>query len=534
MAGYGFNTGMDGHRVRPLTEADKEEIAEGLKIIYGKARERMLENVSGRLSRGITQHGWAERKANEVLAAHAQLERDLDRAHDQREKLLSGVMDRAYVTGSQKFYSDMRSVLGETAHISPNSMKAGYILADLNNSLNASERRILRQFDDKYADIIGAVSAEMATGTMTTRQAVGKALIAFADDGIDGFIDRGGHHWTLENYSEMAVLTAIERSTISGYVDTMQEYGYDLAIIDGHAGSCPICAAWEGVIVSVSGDDSDYPSLDDAENDGCFHPRCMHGITTYYPEISHAPIGGFRTEPREIEPPEPSYTARSKQRYMERMIRKYKDRAIVAQTPQQKMQAVNKVRQWEDALDELIESQPADNYLYRHRNRENSLQSGTTGSSMKVSTGGHRNEEPLTEDQIKDCTDYAVSLGMPRDRIVYLENINTSYTGSAFDVLVIGTDAYPSGDTSRANYEMSNRAAIAHEVVGHRATCLHDTNKASTPMDEAQASYRAAKLAPGLTDDDRRLLEQDARDRLSAIGVNLDDVVDQFDMREEW
>ena len=46
MAGYGFNTGMDGHRVRPLTEADKEEIAEGLKIIYGKARERMLENVA--------------------------------------------------------------------------------------------------------------------------------------------------------------------------------------------------------------------------------------------------------------------------------------------------------------------------------------------------------------------------------------------------------------------------------------------------------------------------------------------------------
>ena len=380
MAGYGFNTGMDGHRVRPLTEADKEEIAEGLKIIYGKARERMLENVSGRLSRGITQHGWAERKANEVLAAHAQLERDLDRAHDQREKLLSGVMDRAYVTGSQKFYSDMRSVLGETAHISPNSMKAGYILADLNNSLNASERRILRQFDDKYADIIGAVSAEMATGTMTTRQAVGEALIAFADDGIDGFIDRGGHHWTLENYSEMAVLTAIERSTISGYVDTMQEYGYDLAIIDGHAGSCPICAAWEGVIVSVSGNDSDYPSLDDAENDGCFHPRCMHGITTYYPDISHTPAGGFRTEPREIEGESPSYTARSKQRYMERMIRKYKDRAIVAQTPQQKMQAVNKVRQWEDALDDLIESQPADNYLYRHSGRETPTKSITVNA----------------------------------------------------------------------------------------------------------------------------------------------------------
>lgn len=370
MAGYGFNTGLDGHRITPLSEAEAEEVAEGLKIIYGNARERMLKNVASRMAKGITQYGWAERKSSEILAAHAQLSRDLEHAQKQRESLLSNVMERAYVTGNQKFLSDMRSVLGETAHLSPNSVKAGYILADLNNSLNAAERRILRQFDDKYADVIGSVSSEMATGVMNTRQAVGEALTAFADEGIDGFVDRGGHHWTLENYSEMAVLTAIERSTISGYVDTMESYGYDLAIIDGHAGSCPICAAWEGVIVSVSGNNPDYPSLDDAENDGCFHPRCLHGITTYYEGISPEPVGGFRSEPREIEDPGPQYTARSKQRYMERMIRKYKDRAIVAQTPQQKMMANNKVKQWEDALDDLIEKQPADNYLYRHGYRE--------------------------------------------------------------------------------------------------------------------------------------------------------------------
>lgn len=370
MAGYGFNTGLDGHRITPLSESEAEEIAEGLKIIYGRARERMLRNVSSRVARGIKQYGWAEQKASEVLAAHAQLQRDLERAQTQREKLLNNVMDRAYMQGNNKFRNDMRSIIGDTAHVSPNSMKAGYILADLNNNLNAAERRILRQFDDKYADVIGSVSSEMATGVMNTRQAVGDALTAFADEGITGFVDRGGHHWTLENYSEMAVLTAIERSTLAGYVDTMEEYGYDLAIIDGHAGACPICAAWEGVIVSVSGDNPDYPSLDDAENDGCFHPRCMHGITTYYPGISHEPAGGFRNEPREIEDEAPEYTARSKQRYMERMIRKYKDRAIVAQTPQQKLMAANKVKQWEDALDDLIESQPADNYLYRHRSRE--------------------------------------------------------------------------------------------------------------------------------------------------------------------
>lgn len=346
MAGYGFNTGLDGHRIQPLTEGDAEEVAKGLRIIYGRARERMLTNVSRRVARGVRGYGWAERKASEVLAAHEQLRRDLERAGRERESLLSGVMERAYATGNQRFHADMRSILGETAHISPNGIKAGYILADLNNSLNAAERRILRQFDDAYANIIGAVSSEMATGVMNTRQAVGEALQAFADRGITGFIDRGGHHWTLENYAEMAVLTAIERATVSGYVDTMQGYGFDLAVIDGHMGSCPICEAWEGVIVSVSGEDDRYPSLTDAEDAGCFHPRCMHGISTYYEGITHEPAGGFRDEPRPVREASPQYTVRSKQRYCERMAQKYRDRALVAQTPQQKAQATAKAREW--------------------------------------------------------------------------------------------------------------------------------------------------------------------------------------------
>ncbi|MBR6027968.1 MAG: hypothetical protein IKP40_02685 [Clostridia bacterium] len=269
-----------------------------------------------------------------------------ERAHGLREKLLADVMDRASMTGRAQFMADMRHMIGNAGHISPNSVKAGYILADLNNNLNAAERRILRQFDDQYANVIAYVSSQMATGAVNTRQAVGEALQIFADKGITGFIDRGGHHWTLENYAEMATLTAIERATISGYVDTMQSYGYDLAVIDGHIGSCPIYEAWEGVIVSVSGQDGRYPSLSEAEAAGCFHPRCMHGISTYYEGISHAPNGGFRDEPRPVRDASPQYTARSRQRYAERMARKYRDRAIVAQTPQQKAQAQNKAREW--------------------------------------------------------------------------------------------------------------------------------------------------------------------------------------------
>ena len=396
MARYGFNIGLDGHRIQPMTEKEAQEIADGLVEVYAQARERMLEAVSKRLARGVGKFGWAERKTGEVLEAHHQLESNLQRVQRERENLISNSIDRAYMTGSQQFHADMVHALGTLGveHVSPNAAKAAYILADLNNSLNAAERRILRQFDDKYADVIGAVSSKMATGIYNTRQALGEALTAFADQGITGFTDRSGRHWTLENYAEMALLTAIERSTISGYVDTMESYGYDLAVIDGHAGSCPICEAWEGVIISISGDNGDYPSLDEAEGAGCFHPRCLHGIHTYYPGITHEPKGGFRNEPREIESQSPQYTARSKQRYCERMIRKYKDRAIVAQTPLQKKQALNKVHEWEDALDELIGKQPSDDYLYRHKERE---RTNTSLNAVKASVDMFNHLDPLHE-----------------------------------------------------------------------------------------------------------------------------------------
>lgn len=372
MAGSGFNIGLDGSRIKPLTEKDAEEVAQGLKEIYRQGRETMLRNVASRVAKGAHSSVWAQRKTNEVLAAHHALEVNLNHMAKERESLLSGVIDRAMVTGSQQFYTDMTHALGYlgVSPVSPNGIKSAYILADLNNSLNAAERRILRQFDDKYADVIGAVSAKMATGVITYRQAAGEALQHFADAGIDGFVDRGGHHWTLENYSEMAVLTAIERASLSGYVDTMQSYGYDLAVIDGHAGACPVCVAWEGVIVSVSGDDPDYPSLSEAEGEGVFHPRCAHGVVTYYPGITDDYFN-IKNKPDPIEPPSEEYTARSRQRYMERQIRKYKDRGIVAQTEQQKQEAANKVREWSGALDDLIKaSSAAGYYMYRHRNRE--------------------------------------------------------------------------------------------------------------------------------------------------------------------
>jgi len=45
----------------------------------------------------------------------------------------------------------------------------------------------------------------------------------------------------------------------------------------------------------------------------------------------------------------------------------------------------------------------------------------------KANTGGRRNEKPLTEEQKKQAEDYAVSLGMPVERIKYSSYSDTGY-----------------------------------------------------------------------------------------------------------
>ena len=111
---------------------------------------------------------------------------------------------------------------------------------------------------------------------------------------------------------------------------------------------------------------------------------------------------------------------------------------------------------------------------------------------------------------------------MPPDKIIFSDNMYTGYLAIA-DRLYIGTDVYPSGNTTKANYMLSHRAGIAHEVVGHRQAYLAGKTQSEEWLEEVQASLRASK-AKGLSDEDRELLKQDAVDRLPD-GVTLDSIV---------
>ncbi len=150
----------------------------------------------------------------------------------------------------------------------------------------------------------------------------------------------------------------------------------------------------------------------------------------------------------------------------------------------------------------------------------------------RISTDGLRNEEPLTAKQIEENTKYAVRLGMPEEQIRYGEHYFTAY-GSEFDMLYIGTDVYPSNiNRKKANSRVSNKGAIAHEIVGHREAVLKGWAQEDEVLDEIQASIRAARFAPELTTRERFVLLRDAAERAQKNGISLKCVKDKLNIKE--
>jgi len=100
---------------------------------------------------------------------------------------------------------------------------------------------------------------------------------------------------------------------------------------------------------------------------------------------------------------------------------------------------------------------------------------------------------------------------------------NTGYrTGYIDDIdrINIMGDVFPDPYSTHPRDRMSVRAVLAHEYYGHRAFRGTIAQKGSW-NDEFRASYSAAKIAPGLSDEDRMYLMLDAIQRTKDSGVTI-------------
>ena len=100
------------------------------------------------------------------------------------------------------------------------------------------------------------------------------------------FVDRSGTAWENARYFQMLTRTNASRVWQAAFADTLAENGFQYARIpDAYPTSCDICSAWAGRIIVVAGKSKDYPTRDEAEEAGVFHPNCMHTTLEYVDEL---------------------------------------------------------------------------------------------------------------------------------------------------------------------------------------------------------------------------------------------------------
>lgn len=124
----------------------------------------------------------------------------------------------------------------------------------------------------------------------------------------------------------------------------------------------------------------------------------------------------------------------------------------------------------------------------------------------------------LDDKQIEQINQYAEELNIPRNVLSY----NTGYQTGFSDrkkIINIRGDIFPDKTSNNNNRDLlSERAVLAHEYYGHMK---HDPSNFDVGdwRDEFRASYSASINAPGLSEEERRMLMIDAYDRAKEAGI---------------
>jgi len=121
----------------------------------------------------------------------------------------------------------------------------------------------------REASLSGMSMTDIAGGIQAKWDSVAGNLMS------NQFVDSAGKAWENGRYLQMLVRTTTARVSRDSYFDTLTRNGDDLSVIQNVDGdACEICAAWDGVILSITGASQKYPSYNEALDAGWGHPNC--------------------------------------------------------------------------------------------------------------------------------------------------------------------------------------------------------------------------------------------------------------------
>ncbi len=85
-----------------------------------------------------------------------------------------------------------------------------------------------------------------------------------------------GRMWDPTAYSRMLSRMAIADARRVAFRQRYLANGVDLVVVVANGTTHDVCAAWEGVTLSLTGATAGFPTVEQARSAGLFHPNCRH------------------------------------------------------------------------------------------------------------------------------------------------------------------------------------------------------------------------------------------------------------------
>lgn len=230
---------------------------------------------------GATSFGVANRKA--ILS---QIDQHLASLGVDVNEFLKTELPQYYKTGANDAVSQLEDI-GATVRYNKGFNQVhldaiAALVSDTARSFGDALQAVKRNSTNLLSkQVKSEITQKIATGLTqgsSVREATKRIKQVLADEGITALKDRAGKNWQLDTYSEMLFRTKAVEARNNGFVNRMVQNGFDLAQVSMHVGSCPLCAPWQGKIISMTGDTPGYPTFGEAEAAGLFHPRCRHAV----------------------------------------------------------------------------------------------------------------------------------------------------------------------------------------------------------------------------------------------------------------
>jgi len=224
-------------------------------------------------------------------------------------------------------------------------------------------KNIVESARKQYVEILNTAYLEVSTGVYDYGTSIRKALNKFADAGISAatykYEDGSTRTYNIEGIVRRDILTATHQLSGDIIGNVIEKTEPEYIHISEHYQARPTHEPWQGCIVKKE----DFEPLTGyGEVDGIYGVNCKHFHYPYFGDIDkskYKTVVGYYggtynvyTQMKEISKEENArlYELSQEQRALERNVRRWKRRQVVAQTDEDKKKANYKVDFWQHKL----------------------------------------------------------------------------------------------------------------------------------------------------------------------------------------